>query len=738
MRENELTLIFFDLETTGLNPDSDEVIEIGAIKVRDGNIIGKFHSFVRPHRNIPSLVTNLTGITFEDVENAPSPDDIRNKLEKFIGNYPLIAHNVSFDRIFLEKFMGKRLDNEFFDTLELSRIFFPHFSSHSLQNLVKTLSLKKEEAHRAVSDALMLYYLFERIVLQRKNSSPYLLHNIKRISNGIRNYEFIFGDNWEKSELEEESFEWETKRNEQQSGESLALPFNEDFKEEKELFKKYFEGNSYIELMHYDDFLLKTVKYALDNTIIISLYSPLLREKIETMAKKFGVKTYSFPNSNRFICPKKIDYLLSHPDLIPDNLKMNFATLFSYIYNTRDFNLEHAPTHVVKNPLLRLLSFCDVPFDQCEYRNVCPLYDAVKKARSSNLLIVNHSFFFNGINLKYDFLNRDTVFLEAYRLIKAFYSAKIGFSMNDFLFFATYYGFDDFSIHRIKEAFRALDEKRIGDDVTSIAMQLKNLFSNVENPLLSDFFAKEYFWLEKRVNNPIIFTSNVKVKNMFSKINSTLKNSLFVLPSLGIDGKGNVLMDFSGINGKEILRTAKSDKKHLSIVPTYLHSPNREEFVAEFSRLFNKVHIKGNKAVMFFSSNEIMKKVYFLLKREGKNVKAKGIDLKGEKSEIELYLYDAPILPHNAREIYFIRLPNISSIFYNSNLFTLYSSFVLKNIALDVLNPDLNSVVFYFDGRFKTPSFRTKYEDVFVTFPIFIDREDSLLTILSNWEKRNA
>ncbi len=733
MEESKLTLIFFDLETTGLNPDSDEVIEIGAIKVRNGEIVEKFHSFVRPHRNIPSLVTNLTGITFEDVENAPPADEIRRKLERFIEECPLIAHNVSFDRIFLEKFMGKSLKNEFFDTLELSRIFFPQFSSHSLQNLVKTLSLKKEEAHRAMSDTLMLYHLFQKIADERKLSSPYLLHRIKEISEPIRHYELIFGDNWEKRGADEEEFVWSPL--EYKNSKVNTLPFNEDLTEKPE---QYFSKYVYIQKDLDSNFLSEIVSSSRNKKLTISLYDPFLKDTIIKLAGDMGIKAYSIGNLSKFVCPKEVDHILSNLDLIPNNLKMNFATFFSYLYKTRDFGLFNAPTHVVKNPLLKLLSFCNSKFEDCAHKNICPLYDAVKKAKESQLLIVNHSFFFNSTNLNYNFLFRNTVFLNAYRIIKSFYSSKVGFSLNDFMFFAAYYRLDLSTVNKIRDIFRKLDEKRIGDDVEPAVLELRTIFSRFDNPLLNSLFSNEYFWLERRKDRPMIFTANTRVKSVFSSIKNKVERCSFVLPALGVGNQNNVLKNFTGIDGADLVSTKKLNGKFMSVVPMFLHSPNREEFINEFVHLFGKVYTKGNKAVMFFSSNETMKKVYFLLRRNGEKVKAKGIDLKGETGEIELYLYDTPVSTVHADEAYFIRLPNISSVSYNKETFNVYSTFILKNISLEILKNNARALIFYFDGRFKTPSFRDKFEDVFVSFPLFVDREESLLAILSNWHNTNA
>ncbi len=733
MRKEELVLVFFDLETTGLNPDSDEVIEIGAIKVKGDEIIGHFHSFVRPHRNIPSLVTNLTGITYKDVENAPDSSEIRKKFKQFIGSYPLIAHNVSFDRVFLEKFMGGRLENEFFDTLELARIFFPDLPSHSLQNLVKTLSLKKEEAHRALSDTMMLYSLFKKISDERKNASPFLLHKIKDISRPVRHFENIFGDEWEKPGASEEIFEWTTSR---EFYRSRTLPFGsvQGISSVKSYFSK---GISYVGKIPDDDLIDSVTNFSSSEKTIISVYDSVLKERVLSAAGRKGIKVFCFNNFNRFVCPKKIEYLISHPELITDNLRMSFATLFSYLYKTRDFLLRNAPTHILRNPLLRLLSFCDNS-KKCDYEKVCPFKKALREASESQLIVTSHLFFFNDLNKGFDISDRTVIFLNSYRLIKVFFSSKTGFSLNDFLFFARYYEIPEKDSEQIKEVFRELEERSIGEEINWAASEIRRIFSGFENPLLDSFFRKEYFWMERRGDNPVIFGANKRAKAVFSEIRNRVKHMLFFTPVLGANSSENVLKDFTGIPGNEVIEAPSLDGNYISVVPLFMHSPNRDEFTEEFAHFFRSVHIKGRKSVMLFSSMETMKKVYFLLKRSGFDVKARGIDLKSEHGEVNLYLYDTSFY-ENYEEIYFVRLPVVVPSFYgkNKSQVLLYSVYIMKNIAAELLRNVKVAEIYYFDGRFKTPSFRTRFGNDFVSFPLFIDREQALMMMLSNWRKRN-
>ncbi len=732
MDEKELTLIFFDLETTGLNPDSDEVIEIGAIKVRGGRVVEHFHSFVRPHRNIPSLVTNLTGITFDDVKDAPEAGVIKDKLKRFIGNYPLIAHNVSFDRIFLEKFLGEHLPNEFFDTLELSRIFFPSLQSHSLQNLVKTLSLKKEEAHRALSDTMMLFSLFNKIVEEMKNSPPYLLHRLYDVSNGIRHYDLIFGKGWEKPEEAELEFSWSVKRQPEQ----MTLPFN-GITPPHSLIDEYFGSEvSYIEGEPDKTLLKDIVNYSFSHPVSIVVYNQETEELIFKTALEKGLKVTRLDNINRFICPKRIDEILENPDLLPDNFKMYFATLFSYLYKTRDFSLKNVPTHIIKNPLLRLLSFCDNA-SECPYEEVCPFKKQIREALYSDIVLLRPSFLFNRMNISLGVLNRKLIVLNSYRVIKTFYLSKTGFSLEDFLFFSKYHGINDITAKYLSDIFQHLETKHIGEDATTEAGAIKSLFEGVSNPLLEHFFESNKFWVEKRNNRIVIFAYNGTPKSLFRDIKGHSKSILFFSESLSVDNHKNVLSDFTGLSGTE-LKIERQKGDFISFIPNFMHSPNRDEFVNEFADFFLKVHQEGTSSVMFFSSQEMLKKVYFLLKRKGMSAKARGIDLKGERGEVELYLYDVSVESFPYKEVYFVKLPSIPIVSNNGNsLFVLYSFFTLKNVSIEVLKNTNEAVVFYFDGRFKNRNFRTKFENDFISFPLFIDREQSLFSMLERHRNKN-
>ncbi|MHB8106731.1 MAG: exonuclease domain-containing protein [Candidatus Cryosericum sp.] len=163
--KNEQELVFFDLETTGLDQASDQIIEIGAVKVRGGKEVERFEQFCRLKEGarLPEFISALTGITPLDLEPAEPVDQVVDQFLQFAGGSPLLAHNSDFDEGFLRKALHGQLANSVFDTLELARIFFPDLQSHSLVALVDSLEIKKEEAHRALGDSLSLFRFYRKL-----------------------------------------------------------------------------------------------------------------------------------------------------------------------------------------------------------------------------------------------------------------------------------------------------------------------------------------------------------------------------------------------------------------------------------------------------------------------------------------------------------------------------------------------------------------------------------------------
>lgn len=150
-----------DLETTGLDPLYDSIIELAAIHVENGRIVEQFSSLVNPGYEIDDFITELTGITNEMLASAPSIDSILPSFLDFVGAGTILGHNVNFDVNFLytacERQLSKPFCNDFIDTMRFSRRLFPAERHHRLIDLVQRFGLGDTEEHRALSDALQTH-----------------------------------------------------------------------------------------------------------------------------------------------------------------------------------------------------------------------------------------------------------------------------------------------------------------------------------------------------------------------------------------------------------------------------------------------------------------------------------------------------------------------------------------------------------------------------------------------------
>lgn len=152
--------VALDLETTGLSADKDAIIEVGAVKYRDGEPIEFLDQLVNPGRPIPYEITLITGIRNEDVLGKPKWEQVAGPLQRFVGNAPIVAHNAAFDLGFLRQ-RGLFIENAGLDTWELASVLIPSRPSYSLSSLVAHFGIPSPEQHRAYNDAQATGQLFQ-------------------------------------------------------------------------------------------------------------------------------------------------------------------------------------------------------------------------------------------------------------------------------------------------------------------------------------------------------------------------------------------------------------------------------------------------------------------------------------------------------------------------------------------------------------------------------------------------
>jgi ATP-dependent DNA helicase DinG len=186
------TYVALDLETTGLDPRRDAIMEIGAVRfrayLRDGAIKAQvqdtWSSLVNPGRPIPIQVQQLTGITHEKVIRAPRFSQVITDLTRFVGNYPVVGHNVAFDLDFLRNH-DVPLSNPAVDTFELAGILLPHAARYSLTKLGELFGLPNLCSHRALDDALATKDLFVALLEHASELPRTILQELNRLSGRV-------------------------------------------------------------------------------------------------------------------------------------------------------------------------------------------------------------------------------------------------------------------------------------------------------------------------------------------------------------------------------------------------------------------------------------------------------------------------------------------------------------------------------------------------------------------------
>lgn len=170
--------IAYDLETTGLNAETCEIIEIAAVKVEYHQVVDTFQELVKPKKKIPQRITDITGITNEMVENCRSIEEVLPDFIKFIEKYPMVAHNADFDYSFIKKHYMDIYDKQFarrhYDTIKKYKQYYKgtgsKLDSCKLGDVILDVlgteyyfDVYSKDSHRALTDATALYYIFEII-----------------------------------------------------------------------------------------------------------------------------------------------------------------------------------------------------------------------------------------------------------------------------------------------------------------------------------------------------------------------------------------------------------------------------------------------------------------------------------------------------------------------------------------------------------------------------------------------
>ena len=151
--DNKNIFVAIDVETTGLSPITNELIEVSAIKYDGNKRIDTFSTLIKPKVRIPYYITNITGITNDMVEEAPEVEEVMPELIDFVGDLPIVAHNANFDYKFIQNYSNNSFTkNKVIDTVPIGRRLYPELPNHKLGTIAKHIGITEDGFHRAEFD----------------------------------------------------------------------------------------------------------------------------------------------------------------------------------------------------------------------------------------------------------------------------------------------------------------------------------------------------------------------------------------------------------------------------------------------------------------------------------------------------------------------------------------------------------------------------------------------------------
>lgn len=184
------SIVVLDIETTGLDPDKDAILEIGAVRFTERRVENEWSTLINPGRRIPPFITQLTGITDQMVLRSPMIQDVLDDLASFVGDAPILGHNVRFDLAFLRRY-GILRKNTSLDSYEMASVLLPNASRYNLGALTAALEIPYPATHRALDDARATRGVFLRLYEEALKLPVQTLAEIVRLGEHVE-----WGGHW--------------------------------------------------------------------------------------------------------------------------------------------------------------------------------------------------------------------------------------------------------------------------------------------------------------------------------------------------------------------------------------------------------------------------------------------------------------------------------------------------------------------------------------------------------------
>ncbi|MBR2898483.1 MAG: 3'-5' exoribonuclease [Fibrobacter sp.] len=464
------TFIAIDLETTGLEFDKDEIIEVALVRFENGKATESVDYLVRPATvKLRPFIESLTGITQKELDESEDFASLAGKIRSFIGDSPIVAHNASFDARFLKSAFAKvGIDFEnhpVWDSLTLSRIAFQDVPNHRLDTLVQALGIEQSRAHRALPDAEACGNLFVKSFEKISSMDSWLMDALVRVGAGSH-WEALFGsaakaDNSTAENASAESRKPAYKIPEVAAESGAAVPAKgrrvSEFFDEGGLLSKQIPEFAYrknqaeyaaiAERNMYKGGLCvieaptgsgKSMAYLVaaankavaGERVVISTATHALQEQlwnhdIPQIEPLFDgrLKVSMLKGRDNYLCLRKFEQMLEcSAGLLQSDERDSFMALLPWVETTTtgDINectsFNHNRNRVLWSKLSSSAATCEG--EKCPHYSRCPAMVAKRRAAASNMLLVNHALFMADLKLDFALLPayEHIVFDEAHRL----------------------------------------------------------------------------------------------------------------------------------------------------------------------------------------------------------------------------------------------------------------------------------------------------------------------------------
>lgn len=476
------SFVAVDTETTGLEPKRDSIIELGAVRVINGEIEASLSQLINPQREIPPFITKLTGIATSTVSNAPPIDRALPEFLKFVGDSPIVGHNLPFDLSFIncngEKLGLHAIGEESYDTAFLSRLLFPNLKNRGLRSMTKLFNLKTKQYHRAEADSHLCAQLF--ILLQKllanleqnklislvslvadgdRSLARLLTSSIGLIGTGrpklpklrlsfgsLVNLDNVIGHRRKKEETFEEFLPLSSKEIKEFYSVSgpLAVKFqNYEYRQEQVQMAlgvaDAFNGSKFLLVEAGTGvgksfaYLSPAILWAYQNQekIIISTNTKSLQEQLffkdlPLLEEVIGVpfKAVLLKGRNNYLCLYKLHLLISEGERqLPAQHRLKLTPLVLWADSTTSGDLNECTALSGRDSWLLSKVSCEGSFclfKNCPYYQKCFLWKVRSSANKADLVVINHHLFFSDLKADNTILldYENVIFDEAHNLEK--------------------------------------------------------------------------------------------------------------------------------------------------------------------------------------------------------------------------------------------------------------------------------------------------------------------------------